>query len=364
MLRGDPGRSQSAVGIALIAGIGVLAAVLVLAGNPGNMGLCGACFLRDLGGALHLHSGPAIFRPEMLGIVLGALLWSALARRHIGRSGGFAVARFLLCVAMAFGALVFLGCPFRLLQRLGGGDLHAWAALPGLVLGVGIARWFERGGVSPGKTQEAPLSVGLLGPLTFAALLFLFVGTDVLLGPGPGEDGKPAHAPWLLSLGLALPAGGILSATGFCVISAARQVFSGPRGMLLAATLLVAAYGLVLALAGQAQWSMGTQPVAHGDWVWNTLALVLVGLCGAFAGGCPVRQLVMAGEGNGDAFVGVCGLVVGGALAHGLSIASAAASAETVGGVSFAGKTTVAIAIPLVLIYGLALRRGPAATPP
>lgn len=36
-------------------GIGVIAALLVLFGNPVNMGFCIACFLRDTAGALGLH---------------------------------------------------------------------------------------------------------------------------------------------------------------------------------------------------------------------------------------------------------------------------------------------------------------------
>jgi YedE family putative selenium metabolism protein len=356
MLRGEEPRSRRLLGVALLALTGAAAAALVLAGNPGNMGLCGACFLRDLSGALRLHQGPAIFRPETLGLVLGALLWSFASGRHVGRSGSYAVSRFLLCVAMAFGALVFLGCPFRLLQRLGGGDLHAWAAAPGFVLGVAVARWFEGAGYSLGKTHETPRAVGLLGPLAFVALGVLFVGADALAGPGPGSDGKPPHAPWLLALGLALAAGAVLSATGFCAISAARQAFAGPRWMLAAAAALVAGYGIVLAAGGAANWSATAQPVAHGDWLWNTLALALVGLCGAFAGGCPVRQLVMAGEGNGDAFVGVAGLVVGGALAHGMGLAAAPATADAAGGPTAAGQRAVAIAIALVLVYATAMR--------
>ena len=56
------------------AGVGALAAALVVLGNPGNMGICGACFLRDTAGALGLFSGagPRIFRPELVGLILGA----------------------------------------------------------------------------------------------------------------------------------------------------------------------------------------------------------------------------------------------------------------------------------------------------
>src|SRR5438105_1978040 len=58
------------------AGVGILAWGLVVLGNPGNMGLCGACFLRDTAGALGLFhaDGPRIFRPELVGLVLGAFL--------------------------------------------------------------------------------------------------------------------------------------------------------------------------------------------------------------------------------------------------------------------------------------------------
>jgi len=44
--------------------------VLVYLGNPGNMGVCGACFLRDVTGALGMIVGPRIFRPEVAGVML------------------------------------------------------------------------------------------------------------------------------------------------------------------------------------------------------------------------------------------------------------------------------------------------------
>ena len=78
LLRGAGSPRRVAVGIALLALVGAGAAALVAAGNPGNMGLCGACFLRDLGGALGLiapgpKGRPAAVRPELVGLMLGAL---------------------------------------------------------------------------------------------------------------------------------------------------------------------------------------------------------------------------------------------------------------------------------------------------
>ena len=49
--------------------IGVIAAVLVKLGNPGNMGICVACFERDIAGALGLHRAAVVqyIRPEIIG---------------------------------------------------------------------------------------------------------------------------------------------------------------------------------------------------------------------------------------------------------------------------------------------------------
>src|SRR5262245_2951900 len=91
--------------------VGVLAALLVELGNPGNMGLCGACFLRDTAGAIGLFAGegPRVFRPELVGLVLGAFLLRLGQKRFEGRAGSHAGSRFFLGVWMGIGALVFLG---------------------------------------------------------------------------------------------------------------------------------------------------------------------------------------------------------------------------------------------------------------
>jgi len=55
--------------------IGVLAALLQKLGNPGNMGICVACFERDIAGAVGLHRAAVVqyMRPEIIGFVLGSL---------------------------------------------------------------------------------------------------------------------------------------------------------------------------------------------------------------------------------------------------------------------------------------------------
>ena len=52
--------------------IGILAPLLQYLGNPPNMGICVACFERDIAGALGLHRAGVVqyVRPEILGFVL------------------------------------------------------------------------------------------------------------------------------------------------------------------------------------------------------------------------------------------------------------------------------------------------------
>ena len=38
--------------------VGFAGVFLMIKGNPGNMGFCIACFLRDIAGALKLHTAP------------------------------------------------------------------------------------------------------------------------------------------------------------------------------------------------------------------------------------------------------------------------------------------------------------------
>lgn len=350
---------RRAVAIALVGLVGAFAALLVAAGNPGNMGLCGACFLRDLSGALGFTASgkaPAVFRPELAGVVLGSTALAFARRRFVARSGSYAAARFFLGTIMACAALVLLGCPFRLLQRLGGGDLNAWVALPGFVVGVLVATRFENRGYRIGRTAEAPASVGILGPLVFAGLLAAFLA-DALRGGGPGASGPPPRADWRSALGLALGAGAILSATGFCAIASVRSAFGPRRAPTYAALALVAGYAVAAAATGAAKWSFEGQPVAHGDAAWNLAAAFLLGLTGALAGGCPVRQIVLTGEGNGDAFTTVAGLVVGGAIAHNFGWVSTAASPAGPGGATEGGKAAIVVGVVLALAFAVATTR-------
>ena len=68
-----------------------------------------------------------------------------------------------------------------------------------------------------------------------------------------------------------------------------------------------------------------------------------VGFAATLAGGCPLRQLVLAGQGSSDAGMTVIGMFVGAALCHNLGLASSGTAADaegviTAGAAAPAGK--------------------------
>ncbi|MDY0313385.1 MAG: YedE family putative selenium transporter, partial [Desulfobacterales bacterium] len=144
--------------------IGVLAALLQKLGNPGNMGICVACFERDIAGALGLHRAAVVqyIRPEIIGFVIGALVAAYLFKEYRPRLGSAPVVRFILGVFAMIGALVFLGCPWRAMLRLAGGDGNAILGLAGLVFGVWIGTLFLKNGYNLGRTQKTYAAAGWL----------------------------------------------------------------------------------------------------------------------------------------------------------------------------------------------------------
>ncbi len=196
------------------------------------------------------------------------------------------------------GALVFLGCPWRALLRLAGGDLNAVIGLAGLIAGIWIGTLFFRKGYNLGRSQKTYTSVGLLMPLVMIGLLILMLiypqidgqaKSGVLLYSlkGPGA----MHAPLLISLGVGLLVGAIAQRSRFCTMGAFRDLILFKQVHLLVGVvaLLAAAFAMNLVL-GQFNMGFEHQPVAHSQAIWNFAGMLLAGLCFALAGGCPGRS--------------------------------------------------------------------------
>ncbi|MGQ9572111.1 MAG: YedE family putative selenium transporter [Dehalococcoidia bacterium] len=330
--------------------IGVLAALLVYWGNPKNMGICVACFERDIAGALGLHRAGVVqyLRPEIIGFVLGALLAALVFREFRPRCGSAPIVRFALGAFAMIGALVFMGCPWRALLRLAGGDLNAVLALSGLATGITLGTFFLRGGYNLGRAQRAPLVIGLILPAAMIGLLLLAIFTPEFgrdaegnaVGPifesseGPGS----LHAALAVSLVVGMAVGVLAQRTRFCTMGAIRDVVlirdthlvSGVLALLAAA---VVTNAVVTGFTDEDLLKLGFagQPVAHDEHLWNFLGMALAGLCFALAGGCPGRQLFLSGEGDGDAAVFVLGMISGAAFAHNFNLASSPAGASPYG---------------------------------
>ncbi|MDZ4165140.1 MAG: YedE family putative selenium transporter [Smithellaceae bacterium] len=325
--------------------IGVAAALLQWWGNPPNMGVCVACMERDIAGALGLHRVGSVqyLRPEIMGFVFGSLLAALLFREYRARTGSAPAIRFSLGVFAMIGALVFLGCPWRALLRLAGGDWNAIVGLLGLCAGIAGGVLFLKSGYNLGRTYKTKWFAGMILPLIMAALLlFLLVkpqfgrakeivdGVETIIKTGPiffSTTGPGSmYAPAALSLLLAVCIGFLAQRTRFCTMGAVRDVILTRDFYLVSgvAALVIAAFATNLVLK---QFNPGWvgQPIAHANHLWNFLGMTLSGLAFALAGGCPGRQLILAGEGDGDATVFVIGMLVGAGIAHNFNIASSPA---------------------------------------
>ena len=80
------------------------------------------------------------------------------------------------------------------------------------------------------------------------------------------------------------------------------------------------------------------------------MGMLVVGFGSVLLGGCPLRQLILTGEGNADSAITVLGYIVGAAFAHNFGLAGAAASAESAGGPSIAGKVALLIGLAVMLV--------------
>ena len=356
-------KKNEKMGIAIAGAIiGVIAALLVLFGNPTNMGYCIACFLRDTAGGLKLHSAAVVqyVRPEIIGLVLGSFIMALLKKEWAPKGGSAPFTRFILGFFVMIGCLAFLGCPFRMTLRLAGGDLNALVGLAGFVVGILAGVFFLNRGYSLKRTYKQPKIEGAVAPAIQVVLLVVLVALPTLLvfsESGPGSK----HAPIAISLAAGLIVGALAQRTRMCMVGGIRDVVLFKETKLLSGfiTLFVAALAgnLILnAVKGGGFFNIGFegQAVAHTAHIWNFLGMLLVGYGCTLLGGCPLRQLILAGEGNTDSAITVTGLVVGAAFCHNFGLAGAADSVVDnvykVGGPGVNGQIMVVVGIVVVTI--------------
>ena len=335
--------------IAIAGGIiGIISVALVLMGNPANMGFCLACFIRDTAGGLGLHRAEAVqyIRPEIIGLILGAMGLSMARGEFSPRGGSSPVTRFFLGFFVMIGCLMFLGCPFRMVLRLAGGDLNAVVGLVGFVAGIVVGIFFLKRGYSLKRTYKQGQGEGILLPVVQIALLILVVAAPAFIfftAEGPGAK----HAAIIISLAGGLIVGALAQYTRLCMVGGFRDMILFREPKLLIGFCMIFVTALIGNLVlGKFNLGFTEQPVAHNDALWNFLGMLLAGFGCCLLGGCPLRQMVMAGEGNTDSAITYLGLLVGAAFCHNFGLAASGK------GPTPNGK--VAVIIGLVVLFIIA----------
>ena len=348
-------------GLIILTGIvvGIAALVLTAAGNPKNMGFCIACFERDIAGALGLHSAGKVqyMRPEIIGIVLGSMVAALAAKEFRARAGSSPAVRFILGLFVMIGALVFLGCPLRMVIRLGGGDLTAVIGLLGFLVGILVGVVFLKKGFSLGRAYAVRKSEGFMLPGVMVLLLVLLVAAPQLLKSseeGPGS----MRAFWVISLVAGLIVGLMAQRSRLCMAGGLRDAFMLRDFTLLSGFLAIwVTITIGNLIMGKYNLGMLSQPIAHTQHLWSFLGMALAGWGSILLGGCPLRQLILAGEGNGDSAVTVLGMVVGAAIAHNFGMAgnpdSVVDGVYKVGGTSTVGMAAVILGFVVLAVISV-----------
>ena len=338
--------------LVILTGLVVGAAAIILAafGNPGNMGFCIACFIRDIAGGVKMHTAPVVqyVRPEIIGIVLGSMVMALIGGEFKAKGGSAPVSRFVLGFFVMVGALMFLGCPLRMVIRLGGGDGNALFGLLGFVLGVWVGTIFLGKGFTFKRAYNMPTLEGYALPAINVVLLVLLLMGVSLKGPGS------MHAPIYIALIAGLVVGALAQKSRLCMAGGIRDAI-----MLKDLHLLwgfIAIFVAVLVgnfIRGKFAWGFDGQPVAFntlvsGNFLWAVLGMFLVGFASILLGGCPLRQLVLAGAGSSDAVMAVLGMTVGAAFCHNFGFASSG------DGTTANGHIAVIVGIVVTLVIALA----------
>ena len=243
-------------------------------------------------------------------------------KEYRSTAGSAPMVRFLLGAVMMIGALVFLGCPLRMVLRMSAGDLNAYVALIGFAGGVATGSCFLKKGFSLGRAYETKSLSGAVLPVLLAALLVIGVATGAYAASTEGPGSK--HAPLLLALVVALVIGALAQKSRMCFAGSIRDVILMKNFDLLS---IIAALFAVMTIyniaTGNFHLSFSGQPIAHSQHLWNILGMYVVGFAAVLAGGCPLRQLILAGQGSSDSAVTFLGMLLGAAFAHNFNLVAA-----------------------------------------
>lgn len=342
--------------------IGLAGVILSFLGNPPNTGFCVSCFMENIAGSLGLHGNIRMqyIRPEIIGFVLGSFFISIYKKEFSATAGSSPLLKFFVGILLIVGCSVFMGCPIKMVFRISAGDLTALLGLAGLAAGVYIGLKFIEGGFSLGKPVRLPAGNAFLIPaLMFFFLMFLLWKPAFISLSSKGAGAQ--YAPLYISLFAGLVAGALAQRSGFCITGGIARLFLwGPKevkgcpkstGLLMGIVsfFMIALFASII--TGQFSLGWNGQPSSNESHVWNFLGMLLVGFGSVLIKGCPFRQLVLAGQGDGDAGAAVLGMLAGGALVQNWRLGGNPA------GTPYEGQIAVLTGICVLFVVGLIYRK-------
>lgn len=330
-------------------GFGIIGILLVTFGNPTNTGICASCFLEGIAGSIGLHTNVRMMylRPELMGFVLGSFLLAVSTKNFIVKGGASPIISFFLGSFTIIGSAMFMGCPVKLVYRFCAGDMTSLAGIAGLLAGIYVGILFMREGFFLGDPTEQKTFNGLFIPLG-AVLLLVFLFTRPSFIQFSTKGSGAVHAPWFISLGAGLILGSFAQRSRFCIVGGVRNFFLARDKSLITGVILMIVFGIITAFAtGQFHLGMNDQPGSHLSHFWSFLGMFLTGYASVLLGGCPLRQMILSGEGDVDAGVSVLGMLLAAGIVHSWDLAS------TTAGPTFNGKLAVLIGLFFCLVLSL-----------
>jgi len=339
--------------------VGVGSFVLSYYGNPANTGLCVSCFMENVAGSLGLHDNVRMqyLRPEIPAFVIGAFAWALFRKDFLSTGGSSPLLRFLVGIFLIIGCSVFIGCPVKMILRIAAGDIAALIGVGGLVAGIYVGLEFIENGFRLGKATELPKASGLVVPVLMIFLLILaFIKPSFIAESSKG--GGAMHAPFFLSLGIGLAIGAWAQHTQFCITGGIARIFLwGPRevmncprstGLLIS---LASFFGFALVtsmMTGQFNLGLEGQPSSNDSYGWAFMGMFLVGFGSVLIRGCPLRQLIAAGQGDADAGVSVVGMLVGAAMVRNWGLAGTTAGTPANAQIAVLGGIAILFAVGML----------------
>ena len=175
----------------------------------------------------------------------------------------------------------------------------------GFVLGVATGVLALKKGFSLGRAYVTNKESGYVLPAIVVGILILSLATSLLKESqtGPGS----MHAPVIIALVGGLIFGAFAQKSRMCFAGSIRDVILMKNFDLFSVIAGLFVVMLIFNIAtGRFVLGFNTPGIiAHSDHLWNILGMYVVGFAAVLAGGCPLRQLILAGQGSSDAAVTV-----------------------------------------------------------